>query len=111
MLEQETLEYFEIQLIKPNGEMPALRYYVKADNSLNTDSASGNLGLYALPAETKARLFAHMNETSPNYRKVHDELHTNRGWGTGKHAEGDTEKHHSYSKEGYGVERNKIGNF
>ena len=111
LMREEVLIYFEIHLTKPNGEMPALRYYVKADSSLSQDSASGALGLYGLPSDTRANLYAHLNGEHPHYQRALDELHNNRGWGFGNTANGTMEKHHAYSKEGYGVERNKIGNW
>ena len=111
IMNEEALTFFEVQLKKPDGQKVALKYYVKSDNSLSQDSSSGNLGLYGLPMGTTANLCAELNKESKNYNKVHNELHTNRGWGYGNNVEGIIEKQHAYSKEGYGVERNKIGNW
>lgn len=109
LMKEEVLSFFEIQLTKPGGEMLALRYNVKADNSLSQDSSSGGLELYGLPPGTKANLLADLNNNAANYQKAYNEVHTNRGWGFGNKVEGTIEKQHGYSKEGYGVERNKIG--
>jgi len=110
LMKEEVLVYFEIQFNKPNKEVAALRYYVKADNSLSQDAQSGKLeDLYGLPRETVAGLLVDLNHGSPNYERAHNELHTNRKYGYGKNAEGEIERHHAYSKEGYGVDRNKIG--
>ncbi len=109
LMHEQVLTFFEIQFKKPDGTEAAIRYNVKADNTLSQDSSSGTLGLYGLPSGTTANLFADLNQSSTNYWKAHNELHENRGWGTGNHVEGNAERHHSYSKEGYGVDRHKIG--
>jgi hypothetical protein len=112
ILGMRSLDFFEIQFTKPNTERAAFRYNVKDYNSVKSDSDSGNLDLYGLPHGTKARLFAKLKEDSPNYKATMDELNTNRGWGTnGSQTPGNIETHHSYSKDGYGVNRSKIGEF
>jgi hypothetical protein len=109
LMKEEVLLHFEVQLTKPNGEKAALVYYVKADNSITEDSSSGKLGLYSLPWDTKANLFADLNSSHNNYKRALNELMTNRGWGTGTAVEGETERHLGFSKEGYGVERHQKG--
>lgn len=109
LMHKEVLDFFEIQLKQPNGTVGAMKYIVKPDNSLSEDSSSGSLGLYGLPLGTKANLFAQLHFSSPNYTEANNELHNNRGWGIGKNVDGVVERHHAYSKDGYGIERNKIG--
>src|SRR6266849_5030075 len=56
---QEALDFFEMQLRTPQGERFGLRYTVRADGSVQQDSASGGLDVYGLPLGTCASLYAH----------------------------------------------------
>jgi hypothetical protein len=101
------LEFFEIQLTPPTGAPFGLRYTVRADGSIQQDSASGGLDIYGFPAGTRAGLFAHLRTNTPRY--VYDEL-KKRGWGiNGKKLDGAESEGRAFSSGGYGLTRSKLG--
>jgi len=101
---QGVLECFELQL---NGRSYGLRYTVRSDGSIQQNTASGGLDVYGLPARTTVQLYAHLRDDTP--QRVYDEL-ARRGWGTnGKRIDAPESEHRSFSSEGYGLTRAKLG--
>ena len=101
---QGVLEFFEVQL---NGRSFGLRYIIRSDGSIQQNSPSGGLDVYGLAAGTRVQIYAHLREDTP--QRVYDEL-ARRGWGTnGKRIDAAESDHRSYSSEGYGLVRAKLG--
>lgn len=110
LLNEQILIKFEFQFRKPNGdEIGGLRQIVKSDGSISTDDDSGGNDFFNLPSNAKASLVTTLDRSAKNYADVKKEL-ANRGWGfNGKSLTGSTSNHGSYSKDGYGVNIKKIG--
>lgn len=103
----EALDYFEVQCTTPAGTSFGLRYTVAADGSIREDSRSGGLDVYGIPRNSKLGLFASLrDDVSGNVR---DEL-KKRGWGfNGSSLEGAESEQRSFSRDGYGLTRSKVG--
>ncbi len=101
---ERAIEYFEIQL---GGRKYGLRFSISDDGTIQQDSKSGGLDFYGLPMGTAANLYAHTRPNTP--RRVFDEL-ARRGWGTnGKRLEASTSERRAFSSNGYGIVREKLG--
>lgn len=104
---EEALQFFEVQLRTPGGHRFGLRYTVRSDGSVHQDASSGGLDLYGLPRDTAVNLYAHLRDGTP--QRVRDEL-GRRGWGfNGTKLEGATSEARSFSNNGYGITREKLG--
>jgi hypothetical protein len=103
----EALDYFEVQCATPEGASFGLRYRVAADGSIREDSRSGGLDVYGIPRNSRVRLYAHLRNGIGS--SVREELRK-RGWGfDGSSLEGPESEQRSFSREGYGVTRSKVG--
>jgi len=101
---EESLEFFELQL---NGRFYGLRYVVCSDGSVQQNSEAGGLDVYGLPSSTTIQLYVHLRARTPQY--VYDEL-ARRGWAfNGQKIEAPESEHRSFSSEGYGLTRAKLG--
>lgn len=101
---EEAIDFFELQI---NDRSLGLRYTVNSDGSVQQDSASGGLDIYGLPADTTVRLYAHLQTGIP--QNVRDEL-KRRGWSfNGQRMEAEESERRSFSSEGYGITRTKLG--
>ncbi len=107
LLDNQVMSFFQFQFILPNGTRKALQYNLKNDGSIHSDEVSGGVNYWSFPEGTKVTLFVHLNEFSPNYHKVMQKL-ADDGWGTGNSITGNSQYDRSYSKDGYGLNRNKI---
>lgn len=102
-------EKFQIQCTLPDGRRLAVDYQVKADGSIYENGSSGGIDYSALPVGTTVRLYVNLNYQSAQIDEVNDYIRR-RGWGTDGHAvEGEPVRDRAYSKEGYGVQRGRIG--
>lgn len=110
LLNKQVLHKFEFQFRKPNGdEIGGLRQIVRDDNSILDDDDSGGNDFFNLPMNTNASLVVMLDSNSKNYNEANEEL-KKRGWGNnGKGLTGNAQAHGNYSKDGYGVNINKIG--
>lgn len=111
VLSKEAADFFEIQFkssfVKQNG----LRYEISDDGSIYEDSKSGGIDYYSLPDNVKVSLFLSLRTEAAKYFEVYEEL-LRRGWGTnGKTLEDSWVRDRAYSKDGYGLIRNKVGNW
>jgi hypothetical protein len=80
-LNQKALSSFEIQLYNGIHRFKSYRYQVDTNGLISTGSQSGGIAYYEIPSGTTVRLYADLNQSSPNYQLVTDELLRNRGWG------------------------------
>jgi len=110
LLNARVLNYFELQVYSSNGwRIGGYKYILKDDGSLQENSRSGGIDPYALPPGTTVGLFADIDRTKNNIGDV-DQYLANRGWGTnGTPLIGQASYERAYSKDGYGLERFKIG--
>lgn len=98
------LDFFELQLA---GRTFGLRYTISADGSIHQDSASGGIDVYGLSAGTTVQLFASTKAPRPQY--VQAELER-RGWHfNGKKLEAPEGEQRTFSNNGYGLVRSKLG--
>jgi hypothetical protein len=110
LLNARVLNYFELQVYVPNGSrVGAYRYVLKDDGSLQEDSKSGGIDPYGLPVGARVGLFADIDYSKSNIVEVNQYL-VSRGWGTnGTPIAGQASYERTYSKEGYGFQRYKVG--
>jgi hypothetical protein len=110
VLSKEAADFFEIQFRSSSLEQCGIRYEISDDGYIYEDSESGGIDYYGLPNDTQVYLFLKIRTNSPNYDEVLQELENNRGWGTnGKALENSIVRDRAYSKDGYGLFRNKVG--
>ncbi|EAY25431.1 hypothetical protein M23134_06690 [Microscilla marina ATCC 23134] len=110
LLNKQVLSQFEFQFRKPNGEqIGGLCQVVKNDGSISIDDDSGGNDFYNLPSNTHVSLLAILDTEAHNYNEANEELEK-RGWGNnGKKLTGASNSHGSYSKDGYGLNIKKFG--
>lgn len=102
------VDTFQIQLTKPDGTRIGLSYSIRDDGSILEESKAGGFDPYGLPAGTRFSLCFRYRPGAENIAKVETYLNA-RGWGnTGSLLEGGV-RDRAYSNTGYGVERNKVG--
>ncbi len=107
----EAAEFFEIQLTPPRGKKVGIRYTVIDDGSIAEDEASGGQNLYGLPNGTTVAIVIHARDDAKKRDAALAYL-KRRGWsmnGTVLQDEGARDR--GYSKDGYGVQRARIGNW
>lgn len=109
ILQHQAANGFQIQL-KCDGYNPiAIDYRVSSDGTVRESGAGGGIDYFALPEGTRATLFVDMNYQSREIATVKIYI-VQRGWGTDGHAvEGQVTRDRTYSKDGYGIVRAKIG--
>lgn len=100
------LDYFQLQFTHgvPKKTV-ALQYTVKSDGTIHSDNDSGRINYHQFPKNTIINIVVlrYGNNDVGEYLK-------SKGWGNnGVFVEGSTSNAGSYSKDGYGVNRNKIG--
>lgn len=111
VLSKESADYFEVQFSSSANSECGLRYQISDDGYIYEDSESGGIDFYSLPNNIQASLFLSLRTNSKKYDEVLTEL-KERGWGTnGKSLEGNSVRDRAYSKSGYGLVRNKVGNW
>lgn len=100
---------FQIKLTRPNGTVAALNYSVRDDGTILEESKAGGFDPYAFPTGTKVSVVLTYKQGAPNLELVRAYLQK-RGWGPGGHlVEGSMVRDRAYSKDGFGVERSKVG--
>jgi hypothetical protein len=109
LLEMEAVKRFQVQL-KCVGQSPvALEYTVSADGTLQSSDSAGGIDFFALPVGTKASLYVTFTAGALHSQAVLDYLRQHN-WGFGGQAvTGSGTQDRTYSVDGYGVVRNKIG--
>lgn len=107
-LDNKSLLSFEIQFSK--GTPKGYLYIVDSTGTLISNDKSGGIDYYNYENGTQVSLLYRLDENSNNYKKVLDEL-VKRGVGTnGVSLANSTnvENDRTYSKEGFGLKRQKI---
>ena len=106
IMDEEALEYFDIKF---SGTQKGFRFKVSSDGTLYENSTSGGIDCFGYPPGTKVSIVVKLDELSPSYNKVYNELTQNRGWGTGGISlAGNSHRDRSYSKDNFGVIRERF---
>ena len=80
---------------------------MSSDGSVRQDAKSGGIDVYGIPPGSIVSLYAHLRQDVPP--SVREELRR-RGWGfNGSSLEGDESEQRTFSREGYGIARSKVG--
>jgi len=110
LLNARVLNSFELQVYSSAGSrIGGYKYTLKDDGTLHENSQSGGIDPYDLPAGARVGLFADIDYSKKNIEEVKEYLRQ-RGWGTnGSPLGGQATYERAYSKDGYGLERYKIG--
>lgn len=108
---QEVVELFELQFTMPDGTRAALRYTVRDDGTIAGGARAGGVDFFALPEGTRVGLFMVYRAGAKNLESVQAYLRA-RGWGSGGVlVTGETVRDRSFSKDGFGVARDKVGDW
>jgi hypothetical protein len=104
-----TMKQFQLQL-KCTGHSPiALEYTISSDGTLQSSDSAGGIDFFALPVGTKAGLYVTLTDEALRSQAVLGYLRQ-RNWTFGGQAvTGGGTQDRTYSVDGYGVIRNKIG--
>jgi hypothetical protein len=85
---------------------------VLSDGRVVEDRPSGGFDLYFLPDGTTVGITIRLVKESPRRRQAALDFLKSRGWSfNGVMVDGDGEDDRSYSKEGFGVGRKKVGDW
>lgn len=106
IMTKQDLDYFQLKFSYGTpSKTVALEYKVKSDGTIHSDNDSGKINYRQFPPDTTVSIVVLL------YGNKEVETYLNsRGWGdNGIFVEGSTSNAGSYSKDGYGVNRNKIG--
>jgi hypothetical protein len=107
----EVLETFELQFTLPGERRVALRYTVRDDGTVLGGAKAGGIDFYALPEDTRVGLHVVYRAGARNLDKVQSYLR-GRGWTTGGALiAGAPVSDRSFSKDGFGVARHKVGDW
>jgi len=105
----QAINHFEFQFYRSDGTaIGGLRYDLDSSGNIYSDEDSGELDFWGLPEGTYAKLLVDLDYSSSKIEEVNKQLE-DWGWGTGESLSGDMQYLKSYSKEGYGLKQNKIG--
>jgi hypothetical protein len=109
ILQHQAASGFQIQLNRPGFDRVAIDYRVSSDGTVQESGTGGGIDYFALPEGTRATLFVDLNYQSRQIETVKIYI-AQKGWGTDGHAvEGQATRDRTYSKDGYGIVRAKIG--
>jgi hypothetical protein len=107
----EVLELFELQLTRPDGTRAALRYTVRDDGTVAGGAKAGGVDFFGLPDGTRVGLHVAYRAGAKNLESVQAYLRA-RGWGSGGTlVTGDAVRDRSFSKDGFGIARDKVGDW
>ena len=105
-MDKRALEWFQVQLVLPDGTKKALMYEVKHNGMFLSDNASGGINFWQFPKESKVSLLFHRNQ---NNSEDIDAYVLRRGFGIGSVITGTSSGQVTYSKDNYGLTRKMIG--
>lgn len=109
MLSAEVISSFELQLKAPGQPARGFHYDVSDDDSLQEASRSGGMQLYAFPDGTEVSLIVSFKQPLP--ADIEEEIKA-RSWTIpGAYLKGERTRDRAYSCDGYGVIRNRVGDW
>jgi Bacterial HORMA domain family 1 len=107
----EAVHTFQLQFTRPDGKRPALSYEVRDDGTVLEASRAGGLDLYALPPGTTVSICIVYRQNARKLEEVRAYLARRRWEGGGALIEGNSSRDRAYSKNGFGITRNKVGDW
>ncbi|NRD43294.1 hypothetical protein [Corallococcus exiguus] len=109
MLSDEVISSFELQLEAPGRSACGFHYAVSDDGSLQEASRSGGMQLYAFPDGTEAELVVSFRHSLSD--EVTAEIKA-RGWtSSAEYLKGEKTRDRAFSCDGYGLVRNRVGDW
>lgn len=108
MLSNEAISSFELQFDLPDGTQRGFRYEVSDDGTLMASDRSGGLRLYTLPEGTTASVVVVWRELTPELR---EEMRRRNWTRSVSLLSGGGVRERAYSSQGYGVVRNRVGDW
>ena len=109
VLQHQAAKGFQIQLKRFGANPIAIDYRVSTDGTVRESSIGGGIDYFALPDGTKASLFVELDYQSRAIEAVKIYI-GQRGWGTdGQAVGGQSTRDRTYSKDGFGIIRTKVG--
>lgn len=108
---ERVVDTFQIQFTEPDGTRRGLSYTVYDDGTIMQAAKAGGLDFRAFHPETKVSVLITYLEGAPNTDSVRVYLRS-RGWSAGGSLiDGAETRDRAFSKNGYGVERKKVGDW
>lgn len=108
---KEAVDKFELQFTKPDGTRLGLSYAVRDDGTILEESKAGGVDVAGLPAQTRVTVCLNYRQGAPKIEEVQEYLR-GRGWtNTGRLIEGAGDRDRAFSKDGFGIERSKVGDW
>jgi hypothetical protein len=108
-LRKNGLEKFQLKISRPGGEEAAVTYQVDSTGTISFDENSGGLDWYEFEINSSVSIVIRRNSNGINDSDI-NQLLQKYGWTTGaSFIEGNEYKDKSYSKDGFGVNRSRIG--
>lgn len=109
VLKKKVVKFFEIQLSKPTMTgINGYKYTVDSYGYLSTGENSGGISYYTISADCKITLFVELDTTHSDYREINEDLHKNRGWGTGNSLGGTVSHDRNYVSNDLRFQRGQI---
>lgn len=105
LMDKRGLDFFQIQLVLPDGSKKALMYEVRHNGMFMSDNSSGGVNFWQFPQESKVCLLISRNR---NNREDTDAYVLRRGFGIGSEIKGTSSGQITYSKDNYGLTRKMI---
>ncbi len=109
MLSTEVISSFEIQLEAPGQRPRGFHYDVSSDGSLQEAGRSGGMQLYEFPDGTRASLVVSFNRPLPD--EIEAEIKARNWTSPAAYLKGEKTRDRAYSCDGYGVVRNRVGDW
>ena len=111
ILSKKALKAFEIQLYNGITRFKSYRYDVSSSGFISSGDGSGGINYYGIPAGTTVSVYAELNNDSPSYSVVLNELYTNRNWGSnGSAMQGNATYERNYVSNALQLKRSVITN-
>ena len=109
ILMKRAVKGWQVQIRRTGAAPIALDYRVSSDGTIRESGTGGGIDYNALPAGSTAGLFLELDYDSPNIAAVR-QYTQEHGCGTnGQAVQGTSERDRAYSKDGFGIARNRIG--
>ncbi|REG22904.1 hypothetical protein ATI61_118109 [Archangium gephyra] len=109
MLSNEVIYSFELQLEAPGQPVRGFHYDVSDDGSLQEAGRSGGMQLHEFPDGTSASMVVWFKRPLPD--EIEAEIKVRNWTSPGAYLKGEKTRDRAYSCDGYGVIRNRVGDW
>jgi hypothetical protein len=109
MLSNEVIFSFEVQLEAPGQPARGFHYDVSNNGSIQEAGRSGGMQLYAFPNGTRASLVVSFKRPLPD--EIEAEIKARNWTASAAYLKGEKTRDRAYSCDGYGVIRNRVGDW